>query len=421
MIQTTTLPNGIRVVTDNESHFETVTLGVWVGVGSRFETPAQNGYSHFLEHMCFKGTPTRTAHQITEPIETAGGYMNANTDIDRTAYYAKLLKKDFRLGLDIIADMVQHASVPAADLEKEKGVIIQEINMYNDMPDVVADDLFMARAYPDQAVGRPIIGPAENIRNATSEDLLNYMHANYTSHNWVVSAAGNVNHDAFADACAQLFRDYPNRPAVQPEPARYVGGDSRKSKKTEQVQFNLGFAGPAYTDDDFYAAKIASLILGGGFTSRLFREIREKRGLVYTIHTSHRPLSDTGFVVVSGGTGEKHVGELMPVLCDEIVKLPDTMKEDEIARAKELIRAEWLMSSENAERRANMNANDLLKRGKIVPLADKLAKLEAVSAADLTRVARQIFAGKPTLAVYGPIQHVMEYDALCGRLDTRKG
>ncbi|MDD3669555.1 MAG: pitrilysin family protein [Alphaproteobacteria bacterium] len=420
MIRTTSLPNGIRVVTDSESHFESVTLGVWVGVGSRFETPEQNGYSHFLEHMCFKGTLTRDMHQITGPIESAGGKMNAWTNIAETAYHAKVLKSDVPMALDIIADMVQHAVLPPGELEKEKGVIIQEINMYNDRPDIVAEELFMACAYPNQPLGRPIIGPAENIRNATADGLRAYMRANYASAQMVVSAAGAVDHDAFAADCARLFRDYPANPLVKPAPARYAGGDRRQNKDIEQLRINLGFAGVSYTDDDYYAAQVLACILGQGFTSRLFREIREKRGLVYSIRAHMQPETDTGLFYVEAGTGAKHIAELLPVLCDEIVRLPGTITDEEIARTKTLVKAEWLMSRESTAARADKCASDLLIYGRVVPTEERLKKLESVSAADLKRAGAKIFSGTPTLAAYGPVQHVMEYDELCRRLNTKK-
>ncbi len=420
MIQTSTLPNGIRIITDSDPFFQSVALGVWIGIGSRNETKEQSGYAHLLEHMCFKGTKTRAPGQIDKQMAAIGGKIDASTNRVRTRYETRVLKSDAAAALDIVADMVQHAVLPPDELEKEKGVIIQEINMYNDRPDIVAEELFMACAYPDQPLGRPIIGPAENIRAATSDDLRAYMRDNYASAQMVVSAAGAVDHDAFAADCARLFRDYPDRPPVKPAPARYVGGDKRQNKNIEQLRVALGFPGVSYADDDYYAAKVLACILGQGFTSRLFREIREKRGLVYSIRAHMQPETDTGLFYVEAGTGEKHIAELLPVLCDEIVRLPDTITDEEIARTKTLVRAEWLMSRESTGARADNCASDLLIHGRVIPTEERLKKLESVAATDLKRTGMHIFAGTPTLAAYGPIQHVLKYDDLCRRLNTKK-
>ena len=281
----------MRVVTDASNQAETVSMGVWVSVGARYETPDIGGISHVLEHMAFKGTATRSAFQIAEEIEAVGGIMNAYTGKDMTAYYVKVLKEDLALGLDIIADILQNSKMDKDELAKEQGVIVQEINMQNDTPDELVFDYLAAKAFPDQPLGRPILGTADNVRSVTSQKLLDYMHTQYTAGRMIISASGAIDHDAFVQMCEKAFTKIGNRPVKKEQPGLYVGGDMRVQKDNEQVNLVLGFEGLSYTDKDYYAASVLSGIFGGGMASRLFQEIREKRGLVYSclLYTSPSP------------------------------------------------------------------------------------------------------------------------------------
>lgn len=416
MIKTTTLSNGMRVVTDSSKTAETISLGVWVGVGARFETPEINGISHVLEHMAFKGTATRSAFQIAEEIEAVGGVMNAYTGKDMTAYYVKVLKEDLALGLDIIADILQNSKMDKEELAKEQGVIIQEINMQNDTPDELVFDYLAAKAFPDQPLGRPILGTADNVRAVTSQKLLDYMHTQYTADRMIISASGYVDHDAFVAMCEKAFTKIGNRPVKKEQPGVYVGGDMRVQKDNEQVNLVLGFEGMSYADKDYYAASVLSGIFGGGMASRLFQEIREKRGLVYSIYSFNSPETDTGVFGIYAGTGEKEVAELMPVLCDEILALPTTIRDDEIARAKARLKARILMRMENISAHAEINAIDMVIHGRVVPKEETIAAIDRVDSEALKRVAHRVFSSKPTLAALGPIKHVMAYDEVLRRL-----
>ena len=416
MINTTILKNGMRVVTDSDMSADTVSLGVWVAVGARFETPEIGGISHVLEHMAFKGTTTRSAFQIAEEIESVGGIINEYTGKDMTAYYVKVLKEDLNLGLDVIADILQHSQMDPKELAKEQGVIVQEINMQNDAPDELVFDYLAERAFPDQPLGRPILGTADVVRSITSEQLKNYMHTQYTGDRMIISASGCVDHAAFVQLCEKAFTEIGVRPVSKEEPALYVGGDYRVDKKNEQVNLILGFEGVSYTDPDYYAASVLSSIFGGGMSSRLFQEIREKRGLVYSIYSFNSPETDTGIFGIYAGTGEKEVAELLPVLCDEILRLPDSLKEDEIKRAKARLKARILMRMETISAHAEMNAVDMIIHGRVVPKEETIADIEAVDRTALQRMAHRLFSSKPTLAALGPIKHVMSYEEIRTKL-----
>ena len=417
MIQVHRLSNGIRVITDPNATAESVSLGVWVAVGARFETPDINGISHVLEHMAFKGTTTRSAFDISREIEDVGGIVNAYTGKDMTAYYVKVLKKDWRLGLDIIADILQNSVMNPDELAREQGVIVQEINMSNDTPDDLIFDLYHQVAYPDQPLGRTILGTPENVRAVTSQKLLDYMHQQYTTDRLIISVAGDVNIAEFIETCEKAFTQITTTPGKPAEAAHYVGGDIRRVKTNEQVNLVLGFEGCGYTHPDYYTAALLAAVFGGGMSSRLFQEIREKRGLVYSIYAFNSPETDTGTFGIYAGTGEKEVAELLPVLCDEINRLSDTLDDVEILRAKNRAKARLLMRSENHSTHAESNAIDMVIYGRVIPDSETIARIDSVTKEEMAALARRIFAGKPTLASLGPIAQVAPYDDILKRLN----
>lgn len=416
MIKTSVLKNGIRLVSEEIKGAQTVAFGVWVGVGSRYEEKSENGISHFLEHMAFKGTQTRSALKIAQEIENVGGYINAYTGKDMTAYYVHLLKEDLSIGLDIIADIVQHATMDAKELNTEKGVIIQELNMYKDHPDYVVAQNFDETAYPNQPFGRDVGGDPEVIRTMTSEKMLSYMRRHYTSHQMIISASGGVKHADLVKQCEALFVDVSCHQPTVCLPAKYVGGASYVNKPHEQVNLLLGFEGESYTSQNYWTAKILATLLGGGMTSRLFQEIREKRGLVYTIRAMSDSDSDTGLFNIYAGTGEKEAGELMPVLCDEILCVSETLTNEEIKRAKTQIKARLLMQSEEISSHADRNARSLLRYGRVIRDSEILSLVRAVDKKTLQDYARSLFVKKPTVAALGPISHLMSYEDICAHL-----
>ena len=303
LIQTTKLDNGLRIITDHVDSVGSVALGVWVGVGTRNENMAHNGVAHMVEHMMFNGTPNRTAQQIVEQVESVGGQMNAYTSRENTAYYVHLLKDHVGLALDVISDMIQRPLFPDSELEKERGVIIQEIGMTLDTPDDLVFDLYQETAYPDQALGAPILGTVEIIEKMEKQALFDYVTRSYTPDNLVLSVAGNVEHDDIVKQAEKAFCDLPENTPLAVKPAQYQGGENKVCKDLEQNHLVLGFQGIAKTDEGYYAALLLSTILGGGMSSRLFQEVREKRGLVYSVYSSHAAYNDDGQFEIYAGTG----------------------------------------------------------------------------------------------------------------------
>lgn len=415
-IEYTKLSNGLRVITDPVPSVESVAVGVWVDVGTRHEDLEHNGIAHMVEHMMFKGTPTRSAVQIAEQIEDVGGQMNAYTSREVTSYHMHLLKEDLALAMDVLADIIQRPTMPDVEVERERGVILQEIGMTLDTPDDLVFDYYQETAYPDQALGAPILGRAGIIENMQRDTLQDYVRRFYTPSNLVISVAGNADHKTVTDLAASLFTDLPPDEKSAFPAASYQGGESREEKQLEQGHIILGFDGIARTSDDYFAAVVLSTVLGGGMSSRLFQEIREKRGLVYSVFSHHSAYQDDGQFLIYAGTGPQQLSELVPVLCDEIEKIRQPVAECELERAKAQIRAEMLMGRESMMRRANQQAKHLIHYETVLDLQEKLQKLEAVSIADIQAVAGQIFTSKPTLAALGPLDQLEDYDSISKRL-----
>ena len=415
-VRVSTLANGLRVISDELSTVETASVGVWVGVGTRHEPARLNGISHLLEHMAFKGTTSRSAYRIAEEIENVGGHLNAYTSRELTAYYAKILKEDLGLALDIIADILQNSTFEAEELAREQAVVVQEISQALDTPDDIIFDHFQATAYPDQPMGRPVLGTAEIVRGLTSDDLRGYLASNYTASNMVLSAAGRVNHEDLVARAQAVFGGLATSAPPAQEKARYAGGDFREDKDLEQVQLVLGFDGVTYDDPDFYAASVLASVLGGGMSSRLFQEVREKRGLVYSIYAYSSSYDDGGLFGVYAGTGAEEVRTLMPVVCDEISKLADGISADEVARSKAQFKAGLLMSLESTSSRCEQIARQLMIYGRPQTTEEIIAEIEAVSERDLIRVAERLLKSAPTFAALGPLTGVEDYPGLSRRL-----
>ena len=316
----TTLDNGLRIATSNRSGTQTVSLGIWVKTGSAYEVEEENGISHFLEHMVFKGTPKRTSFQIDAEIEDAGGQTNAYTSREFTAFYAKMLKDDAELALDVLSDIVLNANFPEAELQKERDVVVQEIKQTIDTPDDIIFDYFQAKAFENQAIGRNILGPAEKVLNYEATELKNYRQNHYGTNNMIVCAVGNINHPKFVDMVKARFNDFKNKTNFKIEEQNYTGGFYAENRDIEQAHILLGFKGFDYNSDNYYPATIFSTILGGGSTSRLFQEIREKRGLAYTTYSFNNAHTRSGLFGIYAGTTNDELKELMPVITDEVKK-----------------------------------------------------------------------------------------------------
>lgn len=415
-IQVSALANGLRVASDTMDTVESVSLGLWVDAGTRHETPDINGISHLLEHMAFKGTRRRSALAIASEIEAVGGQLNAYTSREQTAYYAKVLKEDVPLALDILSDIVQHSTMDPEELERERTVVVQEIGQALDTPDDIIFDHFQATAYPQQALGRPVLGTAERVLGMSRDALFAYKGYHYSAPRMILAAAGRVDHDQLMDQAARLFDSLPPPNNAQIEGASYQGGEYREDRDLEQVHLVLGFDGVAQHDPDYYAAGVLSQLLGGGMSSRLFQEIREKRGLVYSIYSFAASYLDGGLFAIYAATGEKEAAELIPLLCDELAKATGDISEEELLRARAQIKAGLLMARESTSARVETLSRQLTVYGRPVPAAEMVEKLEAVTVADMRRVASRFLSTRPTLSAIGPLGGLEDFDKIRARL-----
>ena len=410
------LANGLRVVTDPMPGVESVAIGVWAGVGTRNERPEVNGVAHLLEHMAFKGTKRRSATAIAEEIEAVGGHLNAYTSRENTAYYARVLKDDAPLALDIVSDILQHSTFDEGELGRERSVVLQEIGQAHDTPDDIIFDHFQMTAYPDQAIGRPVLGTAEIVAAMPRAALVDYLTGHYGPQRLVLAAAGAIEHDRLVELAETAFGDLPVPHANGAEPARYAGGDFREAQDLEQLHIVLGFPGVGYHDPDFYAHTVMSTVLGGGMSSRLFQEVREKRGLVYSVYSFGSSYLDGGLLGVYAGTGPEQVGELVPVMCEQIAQLGENATEEEVARARAQLKASTLMALESTMSRCEQAAQQLLVFGRPLPTEEIVAKIDAVDAAAVRRVAQRLRSATPTVAALGPISGLESYEQIQRRL-----
>src|SRR5271157_4384350 len=405
-VQVTRLQSGLTVVSERMDRVETVSLGAYVAAGTRNESGAENGVSHFLEHMAFKGTARRSAAQIAEEVEAVGGHMNAYTAREQTAYYVKMLKEDLALGADIIGDILTHSAFAPDEVERERGVILQEIGQANDTPDDIIFDHFQETAYPDQPMGRPVLGLEDGIRAMPRATLTGYMRRHYPASNVVVAAAGALDHDQILELVNRHFADLPGDPSPKAEAARYGGGEFRESRELDQVHIVLGFPCAGYGHADYYPTLLLSTLLGGGMSSRLFQEVREKRGLVYSIYSFSSPFMDGGLFGIYAGTGESEAAELMPVTLEELHKVQHAVTEVELARARAQVKASLLMSLESTGSRCEQLARQLQVFGRVVPTQETVTKINAVTTDDVCRAASRLFRARPTLAAMGPADRV---------------
>ncbi|MFZ7092969.1 M16 family metallopeptidase [Primorskyibacter sp. 2E233] len=415
-VQTATLPNGFRIVTEHMPGLQSAALGIWVTAGGRHERPEQNGIAHFLEHMAFKGTEKRSALEIAEAIEDVGGYINAYTSREVTAYYARILGADTELSLDVIADILRNPVFDAKEIETERHVILQEIGQAHDTPDDVVFDWLQEKAYPGQPLGRTILGEQERVRAFGREDLARFVEEHYGPDQLILSAAGAVDHDALVAQAEKLFGDMVPRNASSADPGRFAGGESRHEKDLEQAHWALAIEGPGYRDPSFYTAQIYSLALGGGMSSRLFQEIREKRGLCYTIFAQSGAYADTGMTTIYAGTSGEELGELATITIDEMKRAAGDMSQVEVDRARAQMKAGLLMGLESPSSRAERMARMIQIWGKVPPIEETVAKIDAVTLADVRSFAETQASHAPAaMALYGPVAKAPSLEDLQAR------
>ena len=419
-MQMTTLSNGLRVISESREGVQTTAVGVWVDAGARYETIANNGVAHMLEHMAFKGTNSRSARDIAVEIESVGGHLNAYTSREHTAYFVRVLKEDLALSVDILADILQNSTFEEEELARERAVVIQEIGQTEDTPDDIIFDHLQAVCFPDQPLGRSILGPAEGVANMGRDVLFDFMAEHYTASRLLLCAAGAVEHDAFVTLAKKNFSGLQQGGPNPLEPAVFKGGESRDERELEQVHFTLALPALAYEDVDFYPMQVMSTVLGGGMSSRLFQEIREKRGLCYSVFCFASSYKECGAFTIYAGTGADQVGELVPAICDEILRLSGDAGSDEVDRARAQLKAGTLMSLESSASRAEQLARQTLVFGRQIPLAELIQRIDAVDVAAVRRVAERIIGVSQhspnlALAAMGPIGGLASRDEIAAR------
>ena len=405
-VQLHTLKNGLRVVTEHMPGLQSAAIGVWVSAGGRHEAQEQNGIAHFLEHMAFKGTKRRSALQIAEEIEDVGGYINAYTSREVTAYYARVLQNDVPLAVDLISDFLLNPVFDAREIEVERGVILQEIGQALDTPDDIVFDWLQEVAYPEQPLGRTILGPSERVRAFDKADLQRFVAQHYGPGQMILSAAGAVDHDQIVRLAEAAFGHLPATPVSTALPGRFRGGERRVFKDLEQAHFTLALEAPGYRSDDIYTAQIYATALGGGMSSRLFQELREKRGLCYTIFSQVGAYDDTGLMTIYAGTGGDDLAALCDLTIEEVRRSVDGLTEAEIDRARAQIKAGMLMGLESPSARAERLARLVAIWNRVPPLSETVARIDAVDrAAVRDHAAGLVGAGQAALALYGPVEH----------------
>jgi len=399
-----TLSNGFRIVTEYMPGLQSASIGIWITAGGRHETPEQNGIAHFLEHMAFKGTTSRSALQIAEAIEDVGGYINAYTSREVTAYYARVLQNDVPLALDVISDILLNPVFDDREIEVERGVILQEIGQALDTPDDIIFDWLQAKAYPGQPLGRTILGESDRVNAFGRDDLNRFVTEHYGPGQMILSAAGAVDHDTLVADAEARFGHLEPRDAPSEVLAHFAGGEHRKSKKLEQAHIALAFESPDYRDDAIYAAQIYSVALGGGMSSRLFQEIREKRGLCYTIFAQTGAYADTGMTTIYAGTGPGEVAGLIELTIDELKRATQDMSAEEVARARAQMKAGLLMGLESPSSRAERLARMVQIWGRVPGLEEAVERIDAVTTGDVRAFAEHLAGQAPmAMALYGPV------------------
>jgi predicted Zn-dependent peptidase len=401
-VELSRLPSGLAVVTDAMPHLETASLGVWVGSGSRFEEVDEHGISHLLEHMAFKGTSRRTAREIVETIEAVGGDLNAGTGVEITAYYARVLKADVPLALDVLSDILTDPAFDPEELTREQNVIVQEIGAVEDTPDDVVFEHLQSTAFPDQAVGRSILGTPATVRSLTGRKLRGYLTRTYRAPDMVVAAAGAIDHATVLAEAERRFAKLNGAAGTPPAAARFRGGSRIEARDLEQVHVAMALEGVPTRDRDLYSLHVFTNIVGGGMSSRLFQEVREVRGLCYAIYAFHSPYADTGLFGLYAGTDQVDAPELMRVVIGEIQSAAETLTEAEVSRAKAQMKAGILIALESSSARAEQLARQLITHGRPIPVEEIVAKVDAVTVESARAAGRALIRrGRPALAVLG--------------------
>jgi predicted Zn-dependent peptidase len=403
-IEISTLANGFMIATERMPEIATATLGVWVGVGSRHEEPREHGLSHLIEHMAFKGTARRSARAIAEDIENVGGDINAATSVEYTSYTARVLGEDIEVALDVLGDILTNSAFDEAELAREKGVILQEHAAVEDTPDDLIYDAFMETAFAGQAIGRPILGTPDTIRSLDAGSIRAFLAREYTPGRMVLAAAGDVEHAQVVEAAERYFGGLPPAPPRVTEAGFYTGGDRRIRRKLEQANLVLGLPGLSFKDPGYYGTHLFAHLLGGGLTSRLWHEVREIRGLAYSIEAFHWPFSDCGLFGIGAGTSGADLKALADVILDCAVRASRDIDETEVARARAQMKVGLLAALETPGGRIERIARQLLSWGRVIPSGEVVTRVDRVTVEEVRAAGVALLKGAPTVAAIGPIR-----------------
>lgn len=406
LYQKTILSNGVRVTTEHIPYVRSVTIGFWFRTGSRDEDKERNGISHFIEHMLFKGTSSRSARQIAETIDAAGGQLNAFTSKEHTCYYVRVLDEHLDLAVEILSDMVLDSQFNPIEVEKEKAVILEEIRMYEDSPDELVHDLFADAVLANHPLGKGILGQEETVSALDRTALLSYMSDHYTAGNLVVAAAGNVTHEQVVEAVQRHLDRLQGNGTLLSSPVDPPKGRSViRSKDTEQVHLCIGGLGVSRCSSWKYPLYVLDMALGGGMSSRLFQELREERGLVYATYSYHTLFQETGLFTIYAGCGPKNVNQVMRLVRQECAGLSkDGLDTLELHRAKEQLKGSLMLSLENTANRMSRLAKSELFQEEMVTADELMSRIEAVTAEQVHTIAEELLdPKKQVIAAIGPV------------------
>ncbi|MGA9541729.1 MAG: pitrilysin family protein [Methyloceanibacter sp.] len=411
-----TLSNGLTVVSHTMPEVETVSLGIWIGAGSRSEQLTEHGIAHFLEHMAFKGTKRRSARQIVEEIEAVGGDINAATSVDSTGYYARVLPKDMPLALDILSDIILEPRFDGAELARERDVILQEIAASSDSPDDIVYDFISEAAFPDQPVGRTILGTAQSVVGFERDHLGAYLTTHYHGPNMVLAAAGAVDHNALVAEAERRLAGLSSEGTPVPQQAVYAGGRRHSAKPFEQTHLMIALEASAYHQPEYFKSQILAGALGGGMSSRLFQEVRERRGLCYSVYAFSSGLTDSGMFVVHAAGAPEKAHELFSVIRDELERAAaDGFDQAELARVKAQMKMGLLAALESSSARVEQLARHILFRGRVLPTSELVERIEAVETADLQALLQKVLGTPVSLATVGPVVNLGQFEAVADK------
>jgi predicted Zn-dependent peptidase len=415
-VRCTALPSGLRIVTDANSTLRTASVGLFVAAGSRNEREEEHGLSHLLEHMAFKGTGARNAREIAETIENVGGDLNAETGVEQTGYFAHVMKEDAGLALELLADIYCDSRFDAEELEREKSVIVQEIGAVDDTPDDLVFDHLSSVAWKGQAIGRPILGTRETVGGFDRDAIDAYLKRHYRAGATVVAAAGAVDHDELVARAEAVLASLGADAGPAPTAARYTGGEILTNKGLEQTHIVIGFAGRAIPEADHDAAQVFATAVGGGMSSPLFQEVREKRGLAYAINAFHWSFADSGLFGVYAGCAAKDAGELMAAALDCLAQATERLDEGAVARAKAQMKVATLSVLEQPGARAQQLARQLFAYGRTLTLEEAIARIEAVDTRAAQATGAAMLRSAPTVAAIGRVGKVWPAEKVARRL-----